>query len=491
MDARAEEPTAGFRRSRRLFQAALGLTYAIAFASLWVQVGGLWGSSGVLPIAGLIERAREVLGANVWLRLPTLFLLSSSDGALHAACAAGVVLGILAALGIAPQPLFAASWILYLSFASAGDVFLGYQWDALLLETGLLAVLYAPDSRPARFLLRWLLFRLVFLSGAVKLASGDPTWADGTALAYHYWTQPLPNRLAVLASRLPSWPQQASVWGMFAIELGSPFLLFGPRRLRHLACAAIVLLMVLITLTGNYGFFTLLTLVLCLAQVDDRALAWLLPRRLTGAAAAAVPSQVVRSRRWRRVGAGMALVLVMILTTRAFLLRLDLIDRAPAPIEWLARRAAPLESFNSYGLFSVMTTERPEIEVEGSLDGLGWRAYRFRFKPGPLERPPVFAGPHMPRLDWQMWFAALGGWRQAGWFQPFARRLLEGSPAVLGLLEHDPFPGAPPRYLRTTLWRYTFATPEERKVNGAWWHREPVGAWAPVLELREGELSIR
>ncbi len=489
-------------RSRRLFLAGLGATYAIAFASLWVQIDGLWGGRGILPIESLLGRAREHLGASAWTRLPTLFWISASDGALHAACAAGVLLAVPASLGIAPRPSLAALWLLYLSFASTGDVFLGYQWDALLLETGLLAVLYAPpglrpgraraspDAPAARFLLRWLLFRLVFLSGAVKLSSGDPTWADGTALDYHFWTQPLPNRLAVLASRMPSWLQKASVWGMFAIELGSPFLLFGPRRARHLACAAIAALMALITLTGNYGFFTLLSLVLCLAQLDDRSLSRLLPRRGFELLGSAPSEPGTRASKWRRVAAGTAFVMVLLLTTRVFCLRLDLIEAAPAPIEWLARRAAPLESFNSYGLFAVMTTERMEIEIEGSRDGQEWRTYRFRFKPGPLERPPVFAGPHMPRLDWQMWFAALGDWRQARWFLPFAQRLLEGSSAVLGLLAEDPFPEGAPLYLRTTLWRTTFATRGEHRSSGAWWHRELVGPWAPTFTLREGRLSI-
>jgi hypothetical protein len=145
---------------------------------------------------------------------------------------------------------------------------------------------------------------------------------------------------------------------------------------------------------------------------------------------------------------------------------------------------------NGYGLFRVMTKERPEITIEGSDDGATWRAYEFRWKPGTLERRPEFTGPHMPRLDWQMWFAALGGPRENAWLLYLCQRLLEGSRPVTALLGTDPFPHAPPRFVRATFWRYRFTTAGERRATGAWWSREPLGLYLPSLTLVDGHLAL-
>jgi hypothetical protein len=161
--------------------------------------------------------------------------------------------------------------------------------------------------------------------------------------------------------------------------------------------------------------------------------------------------------------------------------------RAPAswlgPLPALQHILAPLRIVNGYGLFAVMTTSRPEIIMEGSADGRSWVLYEFRYKPGDPGRRPPFVAPHQPRLDWQMWFAALGGYQRTPWVESFQARLLEGSPEVLGLLAENPFPGRPPRYVRATLWSYRFTSPEERRSSGEWWRREILGAYSPVVSL--------
>ena len=479
--------------ARRLFLAGIGACYGIAFFSLLVQLRGLFGAEGIAPVAAGLERIGGELPSSERWRLPTLFWLGASDAGMLAACAGGIVLAVLAVAGVLPRVALGGLWVLYLSFVSVGEPFLNFQWDALLLEAGLLAIFVAPgglrpfgatERAPSSvflWLVRWLLVRLMMLSGVVKLTSGDACWWDGSALDYHYWTQPLPHRFAWFAHQAPGWFQHLSVWVMFAIELGAPLLVVGPRRCTLAAAAAIVLLMALISATGNYGFFNLLTVVLCIPLLDDRAWRKLL-RRTEGLRAPAPPP----AKGWR-VAANVLAVLVLLLTTSSALQGLGL--GLPRPLERLQDWTASLRSFNAYGLFRVMTRERPEIVIEGSLDGEEWKPYLFRHKPVELERAPTFAGLHMPRLDWQMWFAALEHGRRyrSRWYARFLERLLAGSAPVLALLRENPFPDGPPRYLRSTVWLYEFATPEERR-EGSWWRRRDPEPFFQTVTLEAGEL---
>jgi hypothetical protein len=483
--------------SRRVFLTLLGVCYLAAFLSLEVQVESLVGSRGIAPAAPWLAEVEKIAGASRLWRVPTLLWLSSADVVLHLLCLAGAAGAVLLALGAAPRLLCAALFAVYLSLVSVGGIFLRYQWDALLLETGFLAIWLAPARlRPsaaarepveplALWLLRCLLFKLMFMSGAVKLLSGDPSWRDLSAMQFHYWTQPLPNALSWFAWQLPAWLHRASVVATFVAELALPFLIFAPRRLRCLACAGTLGLMLGIGATGNYGFFNLLTCALALLLLDDAALRRLLPQPAARALRRAlprcllgepVPPERARRRGWppaRIAFAGLALLLLAASAQR-MLDRFGIGPR-PLPLAALVRVAAPFQLANPYGLFSVMTTSRNEIEVEGSDDGRVFRPYRFRWKPGPVERRPGFAGLHMPRLDWQLWFAALGGCAGTPWFQGFQRRLLEGEPSVLALLDANPFPDAPPRYLRSRLHAYRFAPPG----SAAWWQREPLGPFCP------------
>src|SRR5262249_2834865 len=214
--------------------------------------------------------------------------ISASDGFLHGLCAAGVAFSVLLVGGVAQRWSLLALWALYLSLVSVGDVFLQYQWDNLLLETAFFSIFLASPwlwpNRPVRsspvalWLLRWLLFRLMFLSGAVKLASGDAAWRNLSALRFHYWTQPLPTWTSYYANLLPDSVQVASAVAMFVIELVVPLLIFGPRLARLFGGGTIAFFQVVIAATGNYGFFNLLALLLCLLLVDDAAALKILPR---------------------------------------------------------------------------------------------------------------------------------------------------------------------------------------------------------------------
>jgi hypothetical protein len=414
--------------------------------------------------------------------------MGDGDVALSGVSIAGAVLSALLLVGIAPVPILASLWALYLSLAVVGQVFLGYQWDALLLEAGLLAVFLAPgglwprlprESPPpplAVWLFRWLLFRLMFGSGVVKLVSGDPTWRSLTALRYHYWTQPLPTAVGWYAAHLPAGVHRAGVGMMFAVELLAPFLLFAPRRARRLAFAPLLGLQALIALTGNYAFFNVLAGALCLFALEDDDLPERWRARFRPLAAGARPL-------WPKA------VLYPIAAVIALVSGGELMSTlgvpVPAPVVTLRRAVGPLWSINSYGLFAVMTTSRPEIIVEGSDDGLSWRAYEFKWKPGDPTRRPAFVAPHQPRLDWQMWFAALGTCEDNPWFIRFLGRLVEGSPPVLALLARNPFPDRPPRFIRAELYDYTPTDLATLRREGAWWRREARGDYCPVLSAED------
>ncbi len=494
----------GTRPSHRLMRSillrALGLVYLTAFGSLAVQVDGLIGSRGILPAADYLDRVRRIVGTVppwvIW-HVPTVFWIDATDRMLNAGCWVGAIAGILLAAGLLPGPCLAVAWGLYLSLTVVAQDFLSFQWDMLLLESGLLAMLITPWTRrlavskdepwrPAIWLFRWLVFRLMFLSGVVKLAYGDRTWIEWRALDYHYLTQPLPTWTSWFMYQLPWWFHRASVGLMFYAELIAPFFIFGPRVLRRAGFVSLVLLQLLILSTGNYGCFNILAIVLCLSVLDDRDLGAVesLPRRWRRHPE--VPDRPAAGvfHAWsipRRAVVGTLGGVLVLVTIAEGIGEVWPETEIPWLVDRLVAWTRPLRSANSYGLFRVMTTDRKEITVEGSDDGKTWKPYRFRWKPGELDRRPRFATPHMPRLDWQMWFAALApNCLRQNWFIAFEQRLLEGSPAVLGLLRENPFPARPPRYIRARLSLYSFTGPGSRD----WWTSRDLGLYCPPFELR-------
>jgi predicted DCC family thiol-disulfide oxidoreductase YuxK len=485
---------------RSVFLRSIGAIYLIAFVSLWVQVHPLVGSHGIIPAQDTMDSlarqsAAHGIGLNRFHLAPTLCWLSGSDRFLSFLCASGSLLGLLVLIGLAPLPCLALLWCLYLSLAVVSREFLGFQWDNLLLETGFLAIFFAPasfrlksaiaapPSRIVLWLLRWLLFRLMFESGVVKLSSKDATWHGLTALQYHYETQPLPTWFGWFAHQLPAWAQKSSTLVMFFIELVVPFLIFVPGRLRRYACVLLLGFQFLIMLTGNYCFFNLLTMALCVLLLDDLDLARLLPARWRMERGTAKP----RPRPLLRLAATVPLAMLVALSSviqyaGTFRRPVDYPRWMVSTYVWLS----PFRTFNNYGLFAVMTTNRREIVVEGSNDGIHWQPYEFKYKPGRLNRRPAFVEPHQPRLDWQMWFAALGSYRQNPWFLNFCMRVLQGSPEVLSLLERNPFPARPPRYLRAVSYDYHFTDWQTLRTTGAWWRRDPDVDYLPMISLEGG-----
>ncbi len=486
--------------TRWLFLRLLGLIFLFAFVSLWTQIGGLIGHHGILPAGQLMQAVHEQvaqrnIGPERYALMPTLCWISASDRFLNLLCAGGTMLSLMLIAGIAPAPVLFLLWLIYLSLSIVCREFLGFQWDILLLETAFLAIFFAPlqlgprlsceapPSPTMLWMLRWLLFRLMFASGVVKLSSQDVTWRNLTALTCQYETQPLPTWIGWYAHQLPVWFQKLSCGVMFGIELGVPFLIFLPRRPRMFACGALIFLQVLIIATGNYCFFNLLAIALSLLLLDDAVLRRLLPRRLWEHA----EPTTARRLRWPKwiIAPVAAFLFVMssMMLVQAFRLRVPWPRAMVETYDWIE----PFRSVSSYGLFAVMTTNRAEIIVEGSNDGNDWRAYEFKYKPGDLAHRPGYIEPFQPRLDWQMWFAALGSYESNPWFIHFCERLLQGKPEVLALLKTNPFPNAPPRYIRAEMYDYRFTNFDERHKTGNWWRRDNQRLYLPAISLRGAE----
>jgi hypothetical protein len=466
-----------------IFLRLLAIVHGVALASFLRQWRGLVGPAGILPAGPWFAAVHAQLGGAALWRLPSLCWWLGTGSALPGLAIAGLGAALLLFAGIAPGACLVFLWADTLSLMAAGQVFYGFQWDALLVETTLLAGFAAPWSlRPgwrlweapglARALLGWLLFRLMLLSGLVKLLSGDPTWRNLTALEYHFQTQPLPTPLAWYAHHLPAGLLQAACLAMFAIELGAPLCLAAGRRARRVGALAIIFLQAVIALTGNYTYFNLLTAALAIVFVDDAF--WLgLARPLVSAArwtrwADAV--QAAPQAATGRILRGFAAVALVATSFEAAAAVSSRIANWPATGLVLGR-TAPFHTFNSYGLFAVMTTERPELIFEGSDDGIDWRPYGLPHKPGALDRRPDFVAPGQPRLDWQLWFAALGPPEENPWVGRVAEALLRGEPDVLALFADNPFPDRPPHSIRVVRYLYTFSSPEDRRATGHWWER--------------------
>ena len=504
--------------ARRWFLRALGVIYLIAFVSLWVQVDGLIGSDGMSPLKQFLPAVRAQLGPDAYTLLPTLCWLDSSNAFLHFLCCGGVALSLLLILGIAPALSLVALFIFYLSLTIAGQTFLSFQWDILLLETGFLSIFLAPwqlwprelllwprsaildttfpVSRTGLFLLKFLLFKLMLMSGVVKLTSGDDSWglvnhslhwSALTALDYHYWSQPLPTVFAWWADKGPESFKHFSIAFCLVVEIVMPFFIWAPRRPRLIAAGLLIFLQLVIAITGNYCFFNLLTIALCLLLIDDQSL-----RRKSAPLAlgtlAALPAGL-RSTRGalpqRLCSYASVVVVIVTLPINAWLI-FSAFEPEATPPRMLADIYGKLEAFrivNGYGLFRVMTKDRCEIILEGSDDGMDWLPYEFKWKPGDVKRAPGWCAPHQPRLDWQMWFAALGMPQENPWIGGLIARLLQGSHDVDRLLAHNPFPDKPPRYIRAMYYRYRFTTPSERRQTGAWWKRQELREYLPTVSL--------
>src|SRR5712692_9318061 len=465
--------------TRFVFERALGAIYLVAFLVTVNQFRPLLGERGLLP-------APEFIRAVPFRASPTFFhLVGYSDRRLLIVAWAGAALSVVATLGLldgvgytipfASMAIFALLWVLYLSIVNIGQTFYSFGWESLLLETGFLTIFLGPATTTPQFslivLIRWLLFRVEFGAGLIKMR-GDRCWRDLTCLYYHHETQPMPNPLSWYFHHLPRSMHRVEVLGNHLAQLVVPWFLFAPQPVATLAGLVIVVTQSWLVLSGNFAWLNVITIVLAFAAFDDAALARVLPIDRP-AVAASLPHE--------------ALVILVTLLVLALSYR-------PARNLLSSRQLMnssfdPLHLVNTYGAFGSVTKKRYEVIIEGTADpeptaASEWREYEFKAKPGDVRRRPPQYAPYHLRLDWLMWFAAFSSPRYHEWFIPLLGKLLESDRPTLRLLRRDPFGGHPPRFVRALLYLYRFTTPTEHRKTGAWWHRDLVGDYVPPVSLR-------
>ncbi|MCA9393843.1 MAG: lipase maturation factor family protein [Candidatus Omnitrophica bacterium] len=481
--------------ARRFFIRFIGVIYFIAFASAWVQIEGLVGSKGILPAQEYLAAARDFYGWPNFFALPTIFWINCSDFFMVAVCFFGMMVAGQVVAGVYPAIGLAIMWMLYLSIVHVGQAFMSFQWDTLLLEVGFLSIFLSPwdqklntfDEPPPRwvmFAMKLLLMKVMFQSGLVKVLSGDENWLDLTALSYHYYTQPLPNLTAWHLYQQPFFVHEMSCLIMFIVELVVPFGMFLQRDIRLWSCSMIMLLQAAEMLTGNYGFYNLLIFAMCFLLMDDKHFRRKIYDK-TFASWGDIPDQVkIKDTRLSRLKDVLCQIVVGLVISLTFLNFVSMKSTLPQSVDKIAKIFRPYLISNSYGLFANMTTERTEIVIEGSNDGYEWKTYEFKYKPGNIFRAPRQVAPHQPRLDWQMWFAALmPDYRYTPWFSNLLKRLLEGEQSVISLFFVDPFFGDPPTYIRAKAFTYEFSNKRFRKKTDQFWIRSEKGYYAPIMQL--------
>lgn len=499
---------------RWLFLRALGLIYFSAFFSLVFQVRGLIGPAGILPADGYLRAVAQSLGhlERIWYA-PTLLWFSSGSAMLGTLCWVGMLASLLLVLNAWPRGMLFICFVCFLSFVSAAQDFSGYQSDGMLLEAGFISLFFAPPglrpglraghppSRASLFLLLWEWFRIYFESGAVKLLSHDPQWRHFTAMDEYYQNGPLPTWIGWYVQHLPHWFHAATVYATLALELGLVFMMFLPRRWRILCFFIVTPWQVGVILTANYTFLNYLVLAMGVLLLDEHCLRSIVPRRwrlsqpLQSEPSAAVASRQGESQRiWARAwhiakfpAATMMLTWIFYATTAQLAWMFAQVPLPTFPVAALD----PFRIANRYGLFAVMTRGRYEIEFQGSMDGQNWTAYPFRYKPQDLNKPPGIYAPYQPRLDWNLWFASLGSWRDYPIVPNTEVRLLQNDKDVLALFAGNPFEREAPKRIRTVFWQYWFTTMGEKRATGLWWRKEELGLYAPTLEREpDGRVMI-
>jgi len=467
--------------TRFCFQRALAGIYCIGFLIALNQYRALVGRNGLLPMDLFAQRVK------FW-DAPSLFYFNQSDTFILILGGVGLALSIFALIGysdafgtIVSVLTWFLLWVLYSSFVNYGQTFYGFGWEILLLETGFLAIFLGPSSsKPSViviFLLRWLLFRLMFGAGLIKIR-GDECWRDLTCMNYHYETMPLPGPASWFFHQLPQWIQKFSVLLNHFAELIVPFFYFFPRPFRHTAGVITVLFHVIIILSGNFSWLNYLTLVIAIALFDDTFLAnagtWLTSWAKTfGVAGLDLTATAVT---------GVPQLALYALAAVIAYLSVGPVRNMLSPGQIMNTSFDPLNLVNTYGAFGSITRTRNEIILEGadSLDG-PWSAYEFRGKPGDPSRLPPLVSPYHYKIDWQMWFAAMTNYTRHPWLLNLIAKILQNDAQALALLAPPPpaFTAHAPKYVRAQLYEYHYTKPGEKN----WWRRELTGEYLPPLSL--------
>lgn len=485
-------PQPALLRVRWLFLRGLGAILFSAHLPLAFEIHGMVGTKGILPARELLEEARSLGWARFW-DVPTFLWLGAGDGALTALWIVGLLASLAVVLNLWPRASIALAGATFLSFISVANDFAQFQSDGMLLQAVLAGFFFAPrglrpglgahspPSRLATWALRFEWFLIYFESGVAKMASGDPSWRDMSAMDRYYETGPLPTWIAWWAHQLPHGFHAVTAFATLFFELALVWLpVYPSRRARWVTFLCVTPFQVCIILTANYTFLNYIVLLLGFLWLDDAQLARLLRRPAPAIPEAPAPGRLEKVAQGTMLGWTLGVMLTLFFFPWARWL-------PTLPIEL----TEPFRVANRYGLFARMTPARYELEFEGSLDGRRWRVYPFRFKPQYLRRPPGIYAPYQPRFEWILWFASLGNWRDHLFVLRTERQLLMGSRQVLSLFARDPFRGHRPRFLRARRYEYWFTDRPTRRRTGAWWERAFVGPYGPTLERRrDGRVEI-
>jgi hypothetical protein len=480
--------------TRFLILRMVGVIYGVAFLVAIRQLLPLIGSKGLTPVGPYLKRVSRVLGSKKagFRRLPSLFWYRHSDKALLTTAWTGFMLSCVVIAGYANAPLLIVLWALYLSIVHVGQEWYGYGWESQLTETGFLAIFLCPlrdmrpfpryaPPKPIIILFRWLIFRIMLGSGLIKIR-GNPVWRKGTALYYHFETQPIPNPLSRWFHFLPRKTLKMGVWFNHLAELGAPWFVFWPRLARHIAGAVIVKFQGSIILSGNLSILNWLTIIPALACFDDGFWSKVLPRRLVLKAKAAADHAGVSIP--MQVSAWILTAVVGVLSYRP-------VKNLISPRQIMNISFNPLNLVNTYGAFGTVGKERFNVVFEGTMDEnpndqAHWKPYIYKGLPVLLDKRPPQIAPYQLRLDWQMWFASMSSPNRYPWTLHLVWKLLHNDPGAVGLFAGNPFPNRPPRYIRAVLYRYRFAPPGN--PEGLWWNRERIGLWLPAMSADDPRL---
>jgi hypothetical protein len=459
-------------------QRGLGLILLLAFLNAFNQFRPLLGEHGLLPVPAFVKQVpfREA---------PSLFYAFPNDVAFALFAVAGILLACLALTGLADKytswismAVWGAMWVLYISFVNAGQIFYAFGWESILLEACFYATfLGARGTTPQTiviWLFRWLLFRVMFGAGLIKLR-GDSCWRDLTCLDFHYETQPMPNPLSWFLHNAPAWTHHGGVLFNHFAELVVPFGYFLPQPVASIAGAITILFQGSILLSGNLSWLNALTMVLAFSAFDSRLLTRLIPMHTRAMHSPGLFERI------SVVGLGILVAILSIPPIRNML----------SPGQVMNTTYNPFHLVGTYGAFGSVTRQRQEVVVEGTVESelttsTKWREYEFKGKPGTTGRLPPQIAPYHLRLDWLMWFAAMAPYDREPWFEHFMEKLLENDGPTLGLLRTNPFPDRPPRYVRALLYQYRFTSPEERSRTGQWWRRDLESVYFPAVSLEQG-----
>ena len=486
----ATQPT--YWLTRFMMLRLLGAIYSVAFLVAINQIVPLIGSDGLLPVSNYLGQVRESLGSTSagFFNIPSLFWFFHSDTALLTVSWIGFILALVVLAGYANAPILTVLWLLYMSIVHAGQEWYGYGWEIQILETGFLAIFLCPliDMRPfpkretpfqVIVLFRWLVFRIMLGAGLIKIR-GDEIWRNGTALYYHFETQPLPGPLSRWFHFLPRFVLKMGVWFNFLAELAAPWFLFWPRVARHIAGSVIILFQLTLILSGNLSFFNWLTILPAIACFDDSFWSKLLPRSIVdkakAAASEAIPSKPMMISAWT-------------VTVIVGLLSIQPVYNMLSPRQIMNTSFDPLDLVNTYGAFGTVGEDRWNVVFEGTMDqnpgdSASWKPYVYKALPVRLDTRPPQIAPYQLHLDWQMWFASMSTAEQYPWTLNLVWKLLHNNPNAVGLFAGNPFPARPPRYIRAVLYKYSFTEPGNS--GGLWWKRERVAdLWLPPMSIND------